>query len=189
MISEDYKIVLVAASSTLAQSYIKERLKFLEKNVKDITIYLIGRNSDNLINIKTKLQKNLKTEIYITDFKKVDEEYISYIKNLDFDEIVLAQGQLTDQERFINEKSYLLQDLSINLVSFIMTINISAETIIKNKKGIIIVFGSIAGDLGKKSNYTYSFTKSAIENYLQGLKHRYPNINILLVKPGLTKTK
>ena len=59
MISEDYKIVLVAASSTLAQSYIKERLKFLEKNVKDITIYLIGRNSDNLINIKTKLQKKI----------------------------------------------------------------------------------------------------------------------------------
>lgn len=186
----EYKIVVIAGSSTLAKSYLKERLLFLKKKkLENIKITLIGRNLKKLENTKFELeQKGLVIEIFISNFKIIEDDYVSFIKEQNFDEIILAQGQLTNQDKFFKDKNYLIEDLNINLLSFIFTINIATDLIRKNNRGIIIVFGSIAGDLGKKSNYTYSYTKSAIENYLQGVKHRYPEMGIFLIKPGPTKT-
>ena len=66
------------------------------------------------------------------------------------------------------------------------------EAILENQgKGMLAVFGSVAGDRGRQSNYLYGATKSALETFLAGLRHRFasmPEIRIILLKPGMTDT-
>ena len=187
---DEYKIVVIGATSEIAQNYLNERLKFLDKIItKHKKIYLVGRNLSKLKNYKKKLLKKNIIEIFVTNFKRLDEKYFSFLKKIQYDEIILAQGQLTNQKKASSNRKYLLEDLNINLLSFITTINIAIKKIKQNNRGKIIIMGSVAGDLGKKSNYTYSYSKAGITNYVEVLMHKYPLFEIYLIKPGPTKTK
>ena len=55
----------------------------------------------------------------------------------------------------------------------------------------IIVFSSIAGERGRSYNYIYGSSKSALTQYLSGLRQKYnsSNINIITMIPGYIKTK
>ncbi len=56
--------------------------------------------------------------------------------------------------------------------------------------GTIAVIGSVAGDLGKASNYVYGSAKAAVQVFTEGLRQRLhrSNVNVLLIKPGLVDT-
>jgi len=185
-----YEIVVFGATSDIAQSYINKRYETLSKEYNYLNIILIGRNKDQLNILKESYSKKFSNvNLFITDFKVISDKLINYLENISFDEILIAQGQLTDQNKSLNEINYIKEDLNINLLSHIITINSAIKKINQQKRGKLIILGSVAGDLGKKSNFTYSYTKAAIQNYIEGVQHKNPNLEIYLIKPGLTKTK
>ena len=59
------------------------------------------------------------------------------------------------------------------------------------KNGFIIGLSSVAGDRGRKPNYVYGASKSALTTYLQGLRaYLFPfQIQVLTIKLGLIDTK
>ena len=60
----------------------------------------------------------------------------------------------------------------------------------KAGRGTIALVGGTAGDIGRKSNYTYGAAKSLVAHYAQGMQHRFANgsVKIVLAKPGPTDT-
>jgi hypothetical protein len=56
--------------------------------------------------------------------------------------------------------------------------------------GTLALIGSVAGDRGRKSNYTYGAAKGMVARYVQGLQHRLAatNVKVVLIKPGPTET-
>ena len=58
--------------------------------------------------------------------------------------------------------------------------------------GALAVIGSVAGDRGRKANYTYGAGKGLVERYMQGLQHRLAyagsDVRATLIKPGPTDT-
>jgi short-subunit dehydrogenase len=55
---------------------------------------------------------------------------------------------------------------------------------------VIGIIGSVAGDRGRKSNYSYGAAKAFIETYSRGLQHRLvgTGAQVLLIKPGPVNT-
>ena len=50
---------------------------------------------------------------------------------------------------------------------------------------------SVAGERGRKKNYTYGASKAALTAYLSGLRNRlfFSNVHVLTAKPGFVNTK
>ena len=53
-------------------------------------------------------------------------------------------------------------------------------------RGTIAIIGSVAGDRGRKANYTYGACKGLIGRYAEGMQHRFAGsgVKIVLIKPG-----
>jgi short-subunit dehydrogenase len=58
-------------------------------------------------------------------------------------------------------------------------------------RGTIAVLSSVAGDRARQSNYIYGASKSGIDAYLEGLRHRLfrSDVTVLTVKLGFTDTR
>ena len=84
----------------------------------------------------------------------------------------------------------LLETTMTNYLGVAALLNRLSEQMIKTDSGVIICLSSVAGDRGRKSNFIYGATKSALNTYLQGLRmklHSY-NIRVVTVMPGYVDT-
>jgi short-subunit dehydrogenase len=56
--------------------------------------------------------------------------------------------------------------------------------------GVVIGFGSVAGDRGRLKNYVYGAAKSGLHTYLAGLRNRLgrAGVHVMTVKPGFVDT-
>jgi len=56
--------------------------------------------------------------------------------------------------------------------------------------GLLVALGSVAGDRGRPSNYTYGSAKAGLHAYMQGLRGRLASqgIRVLTIKPGPVDT-
>ena len=57
-------------------------------------------------------------------------------------------------------------------------------------RGTLTIIGSVAGDRGRRANYTYGAAKGFLERYAEGMDHRLARsgVSVVLVKPGPTDT-
>ena len=177
-------IFIFGANSDLIYEYLK--------SVKDKNNwFLYTKNIENLKIKINKLEKSKPGNKYL--IKKVDftADFLSLIdedfKNNTIDKIILAQGVLTDNDLDLKKYNELF---SVNVISIIQLLKLSLKYLEIQNYGHIIVFSSIAGDLGRSSNYLYGSTKASISTYVEGLQRlKIKNIYISLLKPGPIKTK
>ncbi len=56
--------------------------------------------------------------------------------------------------------------------------------------GLVIAFGSVAGDRGRLKNYVYGGAKAGLHTYLSGLRNRLrrKGVHVMTVKPGFVDT-
>ena len=106
--------------------------------------------------------------------------------------VVLAQGILPNQN--ICEKNFEQARVAweTNFLSVASLAHLACARMEK-KGGVIAVFGSVAGDRGRASNYVYGSGKGAVALFLQGLRHRLARTSsplcIQTIKPGFVDTK
>ena len=106
--------------------------------------------------------------------------------------VVLAQGMLPNQQ--ICEKNFEQARIAweTNFLS-VVSLAHAASARMERTGGVIAVFGSVAGDRGRASNYVYGSAKGAVALFLQGLRHRLARAHSPLclqtIKPGFVETK
>ena len=106
--------------------------------------------------------------------------------------VVLAQGVLPDQK--MCEKNFEQARIAWE-TNFLSVASLAHAACARMEKtgGVIAVFGSVAGDRGRASNYVYGVGKGAVALFLQGLRHRLARAGsplcIQTIKPGFVDTK
>jgi short-subunit dehydrogenase len=106
------------------------------------------------------------------------------------DIVLIAHGVLPDQSLCGNDLLVCRNTLEVNAVSPALFAEAFAGHFAKAGRGTIAIIGSVAGDRGRKANYTYGACKGLVARYAEGLQHRFAGtgVHVVLIKPGPTDT-
>jgi len=157
-------------------------------------IYLAARNSSRLNDfskdITVRTNKIIKTiDLDILDYPS----HQGFYDNLDEKPlgVICAVGYLGEQSTSQTSFDEAHQIIDTNFTGVVSLLNIITNDFEKRKSGFIDGISSVAGDRGRKSNYTYGSAKAALTAYLSGLRNRLyeSNVHVMTVKPGFVDTK
>jgi decaprenylphospho-beta-D-erythro-pentofuranosid-2-ulose 2-reductase len=106
------------------------------------------------------------------------------------DMVLIAHGWLSDQQACQDDLAVTRESLEINAVSPALFAEAFAKHFAKAGRGTIAIIGSVAGDRGRKINYTYGASKGFLARYAEGMQHRFAGtgVKVVLIKPGPTDT-
>jgi short-subunit dehydrogenase len=156
---------------------------------------LIGRNRAELDKNKSDLLiRSKNSDVETISFNSFDS---SFLKTLNvqliksYDIYILAHGILIEQDDLTIKKLSDANELNIN--SYAYLIFLIYESLKKFNKGHLVLFGSVAGDRGRQSNFWYGASKAYINALFQGIEHDIAvhnrNLNLSIIKPGPTLSK
>ena len=184
------KILIIGATSTIAHECARS---FTSKYQCSIT--LIARNQSELDKNKSDLlirSKNADVKtIPLNSFDLRSIKSLNSKLTKPYDIYILAHGMLIEQDELTMKKLSEANDLNIN--SYAHLIFLIYESMKKLNKGHLVLFGSVAGDRGRQSNFWYGASIGYIHTVFQGIEHDIAihnrNLNVSIVKPGPTLTK
>ena len=106
------------------------------------------------------------------------------------DLVLIAHGWMSNQQSCQEDLAVCRESLEVNAVSPVLFAEAFARHFAKANRGTIAFLGSVAGDRGRKANYTYGACKGLIGRYAEGMQHRFAGtgVKVVLVKPGPTDT-
>jgi short-subunit dehydrogenase len=106
------------------------------------------------------------------------------------DIVLIAHGWLPEQGLVQSDLVLCRKAIEVNAVSPALFAEAFAALLARAGRGTLAIIGSVAGDRGRKANYTYGAAKGFIERYAEGLEHRLAGsgVAVVLVKPGPTDT-
>jgi short-subunit dehydrogenase len=105
------------------------------------------------------------------------------------DEILIAYGVLGDQAGFEADPDSAASLIGTNFTSQALWLLAAAKLLDGREDARVVVFGSVAGERGRRSNALYGATKAALHALAQGLAHRRkggPHIVTLKLGPIAT---
>jgi decaprenylphospho-beta-D-erythro-pentofuranosid-2-ulose 2-reductase len=104
------------------------------------------------------------------------------------DTVLIAHGWLSNQQAGQNDLAFLRESVEINAVSPVLFAEAFARHFTTVGRGTLGIIGSVAGDRGRKANYTYGAAKGFLARYAEGMDHRFAGsgVKIVLIKPGPT---
>lgn len=104
--------------------------------------------------------------------------------------VVVVFGYLGEQERAVRDFGECEKIIARNYTGAVSILNHCADYLEQRRAGFIIGISSVAGDLGRQSNYVYGSAKAGFSIYLQGLRNRLfsAGVRVLTIKPGFVDT-
>ena len=179
-------VVIIGATSAIAQACLRI---WLQCDVKKLT--LAGRASSDLDALAIDISVRYPAvEIHT---KRIDFENPSLIleavsqinTSQDVDQVLVALGSLLPQSECCDNVEANARTLWTNGISAALVTELFA-TSMQHTGGSIGVISSVAGDRGRRSNYSYGAGKSLLSTYISGLQHRLQrgSLKITLIKPG-----
>lgn len=105
------------------------------------------------------------------------------------DWVVVTAADFASQEQLEEDGARLEALLRVNFTGTILFCEEARKTLLREGGGLC-VFGSVAGDRGRKPVGLYGATKAGLHHYLESLDHRYhgEGLTVLTVKPGFVRT-
>lgn len=178
-------IVVFGANSDI----VKELLRIEAKNNQFL---LISRNQDKLENLKGDLSARGASAVHTLVFQNDTSLMYDEVKKIfnKVDQLIVAHGSLPTQLE-IENNSRLLEELTFtNFTSYAEILTAFAKDFENQKEGSIVVFTSVAGDRGRRSNYIYGSLKAAKQAFVEGFAARMSrsNVHVLDVRPGMVDT-
>ncbi len=104
---------------------------------------------------------------------------------------VVTAAQFAPQEQLEEDPEALRELLEVNVTGTILFCEAARKRLLASGGGRLMVFGSVAGDRGRKPVVLYGATKAALAAYMEGLDHRFRRTGLVsvLVKPGFVRTR
>ncbi len=105
--------------------------------------------------------------------------------------IVVCFGEMYDQSETQVLFETARSTIDANFTSVVSIANLFANCFEARENGFICVLSSVAGDRGRKTNYTYGAAKAGLTAYLSGLRNRLhqSGVDVITVKPGFVDTR
>lgn len=163
---------------------------------KPVDLILVGRDTGKLELIAMDLRvRSPQSTVCVmkTDFldaRAIQATVSQIVLQIPVDVVLIAHGFLPDQVECQDDLLACQDALVVNGVSPVLFAEAFAKAMARNHRGTLALIGSVAGDRGRQSNYTYGAAKNMVARYAQGLQHRFAgtNIKVVLIKPGPTDT-
>jgi decaprenylphospho-beta-D-erythro-pentofuranosid-2-ulose 2-reductase len=107
-----------------------------------------------------------------------------------FDTVVVTAGLFATQDRLESDPQLRRRLLEVDFVRTIEFCEAARERLLARGGGTLCVFGSVAGDRGRKPVVLYGAAKAGLAAYLEGLDHRFhaQGLTVVTVKPGFVRT-
>ncbi len=183
-------IFIVGATSGIAEAVAR---RYAEQGAQ---FFLVARNSHRLQAISADLAARGAKEVQTFVMDANNSDLIPQMVDAAWqafgtiDVALIAHGTLPDQQRTETDIPYAIAEFRTNAESVIATLAGLAGHFESQRKGVIAVIGSVAGDRGRASNYLYGAAKAAIDTYVSGLRVRLfkSGVHVLTIKPGFVAT-
>jgi short-subunit dehydrogenase len=106
------------------------------------------------------------------------------------DIVLLAWGTLPDNDQLLRDPLAAGETLRGNFVSVAQYVLRFAEVMRHERRGVILVLGSVAGDFGRAKNFVYGAAKGGLEVFCEGARRRFraDGVRVIVIKPGLVDT-
>jgi short-subunit dehydrogenase len=163
---------IFGATSAIAEAWARLRARAGDR------LTLVGRDRIRLDEIAADLRTRgaSSVEIVVADFAQPAALPSVVARMLEEqgppDVALAAQGVLPDQASSEVAFATVEATLAVNFSSVVAILNALAPAIAARGHGVLVALGSVAGDRGKRSNYLYGATKSALAVFLDGLRAR-----------------
>jgi hypothetical protein len=184
------KILIMGATSAIAEAVARELA------AEGASLFLAGRSRDRLEAIAADLRirgaarvaVGLADALEVRGYPALVEEAVAALDGLDA--ALIAHGTLPDQADCEQSIDALCRELQVNAVSVIALAMTIALHFQRQRRGVLAVISSVAGDRGRRSNYAYGAAKSAVTAFTSGLRQRMhaDGVRIVTVKPGFVDT-
>lgn len=103
------------------------------------------------------------------------------------DLVLVCHGSLPDQAECESSSSAARACAEDNFTSASVIVQASSQFLAGQGTGTLAVLSSVAGDRGRKSNYSYGAAKAGLDALLQGLRGRFhgTGVKVVNIKPGM----
>lgn len=159
-------------------------------------LYLLGRKTVDLEAAQADLQGRGAASVAFGVFDLADADRI--VEALDgasealgkLDAVVVTAGLFGTQEQLEEDGDLLARVLDVDFTKTILFCEEAKRRLLEQGGGTLVVFSSVAGDRGRKTNGLYGATKAGLSLYLEALdhKHRADGLVTVCVKPGFIRT-
>lgn len=181
-------VLIVGARSDIAKATAREYAKH------GYDLYLAARNADELSDFANDVMVRSKKNVITVELDILDyDNHASFYEQLEEKPlgVIFAVGYLGEQEKAQTDFNEAQKIIHTNYTGVVSLLNVIANDFEQRKSGFIVGISSVAGDRGRKSNYTYGSAKAALTAYLSGLRNRLysSQVHVMTVKPGFVATK
>lgn len=184
------KIMVVGATSAIAHETMRN---FAGDGAE---FMLVARNQKKLETIADDLRALGAQRVECThfDMNQMDEHESLFHQALEtlggLDVLFIAHGTLDEQQDLQADFALSQQSFNTNFTSAASLLTIAANHFEHERRGVITVISSVAGDRGRATNYVYGAAMAAKTAFLSGLRNRLrkSGVRVITVKPGLVDT-
>jgi decaprenylphospho-beta-D-erythro-pentofuranosid-2-ulose 2-reductase len=182
------KIIILGALSAIAEAAAQKWAK------QGAHVLLAGRDRERIEGVAADLRiRGGIADIYEGDLASIDAEktFAEMVGQLGgVDVVLLAYGILGDQRLAETNPAEANRILTTDFTSAAAWCLAVAKVLEAQRRGVLIVIGSVAGDRGRGSNYVYGAAKGGLGILVQGIAHRLASsgARAVLIKPGFVDT-
>lgn len=104
----------------------------------------------------------------------------------DIDLVLVAAGQLGDQDRLEHDPEATAELLTTNFTGLAAALVAVTDRLRRQGHGRIVVLSSVAGDRPRRANFIYGSSKSGLDAFARGLADTLPGtgVGVTVVRPG-----
>lgn len=178
------RIIILGALSAIAEAAAREWAG------RGAQLLLVGRDATRLDAVAADLRaRGAVVEIEAADLAEGEiERRFEAMGRADV--VLLAYGVLGDQKSAERDGAEARRLLDVNFTSAARWCLAAASMLEAQGHGVLVVFGSVAGDRGRASNYIYGAAKGGLGILVEGIAHRLARTGAraVLIKPGFVDT-
>lgn len=185
------KVLIIGASSAIAEEVCK---LFATKDKAEL--FLVARNEAKLKAIADDMKVRGASAVYgynldlmeINQHQALLDRVFADAGTIDY--AIIAHGSLSNEQKTRDSIEYAMQELNLNLNSFVSLSLILANKFEKQKSGSLTIISSVAGDRGRQKLSVYGTAKAGLSYLGQALAQRLikSNVHVLIVRPGIVDT-
>lgn len=182
-------VLVVGATSSLAHALCHEMAS------KGWNLLLAGRDEEELKHLRNDvvIRYGVLAETILLDLSDpnfVPDPLLFEANGIgEINTVVIAAGEAGDTT--LRSDAYEIDKMGrVNYLSPIKLLAAFADRAEQLRKGDMVVIGSVAGDRGRRSDYTYGSAKGGLAVYASGLRSRLATkgCHVMTVKPGHVDT-
>lgn len=184
------KVLVIGATSAISEQLM--RLLAL----RSACFYIAARNEERLSAIAADLRvrgaESVEAEtLDVTDTTQLDGVVArAEIAMGGLHTVLYFAGLLPKQTLTSDNPSLVREVMAVNATGAMVTLGQAATLFERQGHGQIVAVGSVAGDRGRATNFSYGAAKGALDIFMSGLRQRLQQtpVQVLLVKPGFVDT-